>query len=227
MDDLAKERFGADAAHELCRVPGLFKHGRLYRRVEINDVLRSEFVKRGGDAATSRDDVALVLKKWLVGSASPFRKERRGRYRFSDTNGSTHQSLVRDHQGSDGDVTRDGGGLEPARALGEGPYEVYAWCLPRYQDTSGGRWPIKIGRAGPDGLRRRLRDFQENLPERPSYLLRLGCANDREARDMEALLHAWFRNRGQKLDSAPGEEWFATNPKEIEEAVLSITGCPN
>ena len=111
------------------------------------------------------------------------------------------------------------------RELREGTHEVYAWYLPQYERAVGDRWPIKIGRAGPDGLRRRLRDFQENLPERPCYLFRLGCANDREARDLESLLHAWFRTRGQKLKDVPGEEWFLTNPSEIEEAFRAIKGA--
>ena len=72
-------------------------------------------------------------------------------------------------------------------------------------------------------MRRKVLDFQENLPERPRYLLRLGCADDREAKDRESLLHAWFRTRRQKLDDLPGEEWFVTNPDEIEEAIRNIT----
>ena len=103
---------------------------------------------------------------------------------------------------------------------------MYAWCLPQYQETSSGRWPIKIGRAGPDGLRRsRSSTSRRIFRSVPRYvLLRLGCADDREAKDRESLLHAWFRTRRQKLDDLPGEEWFVTNPDEIEcEAIRNIT----
>lgn len=222
IEELAKERFGADAARELCRRPGLFEPGRLYRRHEISRTLRDEFVRRGGDEGTTKDDVARVLKKWLLGRDSPFEKEMRGRYRFVRADGAAGPipDSVEGHPGrADG---AEGAVPVPGREMGEGPYEVYAWCLPLYQDASGGRWPIKIGMAGPGGLGRRFRDFHENLPERPRYLLRLGCADAREARDREFLLHAWFRSRGQKLDGIPGEEWFLTNPDEIEEAVRNI-----
>jgi len=111
------------------------------------------------------------------------------------------------------------------REIGAGSYEVYAWYLPRYQATSENRWPIKIGKAGPDGLSRGLSDFHANLPEQPCYLLRLRCADDREARDREALLHAWFRSRGQGLNDPPSKNWFLTNPSEIADAVRNIIGA--
>lgn len=117
------------------------------------------------------------------------------------------------------------GELTPEREIGAGPCEVYAWCLPRYQATTGSRWPIKIGKAGNHGLGRRLSDFHEDLPEQPCYLLRLRCADDREARDREALLHAWFRSRGLELNDLPGKGWFLTNPREIEDAIRSIIGA--
>jgi len=222
IEELAKERFGADAARELCRRSGLFKLGRLYRRHEISRAMRDEFVRRGGDEGTTKDDVARVLKKWLLGRDSPFEKEMRGRYRYVRADGSPGQTPDSVDRHPDGVDVAEGAGPAPGRELGEGPYEVYAWCLPRYGKASGGRWPIKIGMAGPGGLGRRFRDFHENLPEAPRYLLRLGCADAREARDRELLLHAWFRSRGQKLDDVPGEEWFLTNPHEIDEAVRNV-----
>lgn len=225
IKDLVKERFGTHVARELCQEPGLFERGRLYARSHVTEVLRDEFVQRGGNEDTGNDAVARVLKKWLVGPDSPFRKEMRGRYRFLGFGGAIEQAVdVGDRRNARTDASSEGA-PGPEREIGTGPCEVYAWCLPRYQATSGDRWPIKIGKAGPDGLRRRLRDFQENLPERPRYLLRLGCADEREARDREALLHAWFRSRGQNLNDLPGAEWFLTNVGEIEEAVRNIIGA--
>ena len=222
MDDLVKERFGADAARELCQKPGLFERGRVYRRIQISRKLRDEFVERGGDEKTTPEAVAVALKKWLVASDSPFSRVGRGRYRFAGVEASTGQMFDAGVV-SEGSDAAYGEELTPQRELGTGPYEVYAWCLPQYQEASGDRWPIKIGRAGPDGLRRRVRDFQENLPERPRYLLRLRCADDREAKDRESLLHAWFRIRRQKLDDLPGGNWFVTNPDEIAEAIRNVT----
>ncbi len=225
LEYLVKERFGIAVVRELCQKSGLFEQHRLYRRSEIVETLRHEFVKRGGDDNTRNDDVAPVLKKWLLGPSSPFEKVTRGRYRFLGFEGVTEQALDVEAQGSAGSNAAKDDAPVPEREIGAGPCEVYAWCLPKYQATSGAHWPIKIGKAGPDGLRRRLRDFQENLPERPRYLLRLRCADEREARERETLLHAWFRSRGQKLNDLPGEEWFLTNPSEIEEAIRNIIGA--
>ncbi len=224
LDDLTKEPFGADAARELCRKSGLFEPGRLYRRIEISETLRREFVGHGGDSSTTTADVATVLKKWLFGSASPFQREMRGRYRFLGYEGEAKQEPVTEGRiNSINDAPMDDG-LIPEREFAQGPCEVYAWCLPWYQTTAGTRWPIKIGKAGTEGFKRRLRDFQENLPERPRYLLRLGCADDVEARRREMLLHAWFASRGQKLEEVSGNEWFHTNPGEIEEAIRNLMG---
>ena len=223
IEDLVKDRFGTHVARELCQEPGLFEQGRLYARSHITETLRNEFVKRGGDDDTRNDAVARVLKRWLVGPDSPFRKELRGRYRFLGFGVIKQVVNVEDRSNARSGASSDGTPV-PEREIGTGPCEVYAWCLPQYQATSGDRWPIKIGKAGPDGFGRRLRDFQENLPERPRYLLRLRCADEREARDREALLHAWFRSRGQKLNNLPGEEWFLTNSSEIGEAVRNIIG---
>lgn len=225
VKDLVKERFGADVARELSRKPGLFEDGKLYQRREIAEKLCVEFVRRGGDDNTRKDAVARVLKKWLSAPSSPFRKEMRGRYRFLGFDATIGQALGMADPGS---ATRHAPRTvapSPVQEIGAGSYEVYAWYLPRYQATSENRWPIKIGKAGPDGLSSSLSDFQENLPEQPCYLLRLRCADDREARDREALLHAWFRSRAQELNDRPSKNWFLTNPAEIADAVRNIIGA--
>ena len=220
--ELAKEPFGAEAARELCRLPGIFNVGELYKREIICELLREQFVYRGGSRDTSKQDIAIVLKKWLVGNESPFRKEARGRYRFLGL-----YNQADDGENSTGSPLQVSDSCDryfpaPEKEFGEGPCEVYAWCLPRYRETPRRRWRIKIGRAGVEGFRRRLGDFWENLPERPCYLLRIGCEDEAEAKRREDLLHAWFRERRQMIDDLPGKEWFLTNPSEIEAAIRAI-----
>ena len=177
--DLVKERFETDIARELCQKSSLFELGRLYSRSHITETLRDEFVKRGRASDTRKEAVANVLKKWLLGPDSPFRRETRGRYRFLGSHGAIEQALhVKDRVNAGSDAFM-AGTLAPEREIGAGPCEVYAWCLPRYQATSGDRWPIKIGKAGSDGLSRRVRDFHDNLFGRPRYLLRIRCVDER------------------------------------------------
>lgn len=222
LRELAKESFGAEAARELCRLPGVFDLGELYKKERICEVLREQFLRLGGSRDTTKKSIAIVLKKWLVGNESPFRKEARGRYRFlgfygqSDVGDKSTGSPLRVSDSSQGDA------LAPEKEFGEGPCEVYAWCLPRYRESPRTRWRINIGRAGADGFRRRLGDFWENLPERPCYLLRIGCEDEAEAKRRGDLLHAWFRERRQMIDDLPGKEWFLTNPSEIEAAIRAI-----
>lgn len=220
MEDLLKEPFGPDIARLLCAEPGMFEQERLYKRIEIIKKLHDEFVNRGGNESTRKDNVALVLKKLLSGPDSPFLRVIRGRYRFCGQGGASEEVTASETQN---DAERDA--PTPDLDFGTGPCEVYAWCLPQYQTTSRSHWPIKIGKAGPDGLTRRLQDFQENLPERPRYLLRLRCADEGEARQRESLLHAWFKSRKQHMNDLPGKEWFLTNPNEIVEAVRNIIGA--
>ena len=222
LSELAKEPFGAEVARELCRLPGIFNLGELYKKERICELLREQFLRLGGSRDTTKKNIAIVLKKWLVGNESPFRKEARGRYRFlgfydqADDGEKSAGSPLRVSDSSHGDS------LAPEKEFGEGPCEVYAWCLPRYRETPGPRWRIKIGRSGADGFRRRLGDFWENLPERPCYLLRIGCEDEAEAKRREDLLHAWFKERRQMIEDLPGKEWFLTNPSEIEAAIRAI-----
>ena len=225
LEDLVRDPFGAAAARELCRRSGLFEPGRLYRRIEISDTMRREFVRQGGASGATNAAVAAVLKKWLLTSASPFRREMRGRYRFLG-----FERGIRQYPSPGVGVfaVRDAPLDErptPERENATGPCEVYAWCLPGYQAADGGCWPIRIGKAGTEGFQGRLRNFHEDLPERPRYLLRLGCADEAEARRREMLLHAWFTSRGQKLEDVSGDAWFMTNPDELDEAIQHLFGA--
>ena len=220
---LTKEKFGIDAARELCRAPGMFKVETVYKRDVIASKLLDAFIDAGGNKDTSRDTVARVFKAWSQ-TDRPFERidGTQGRYRFL---GYGEQSSSQAHfteEEVQGGMPRAEDAFSPEYKCGNGPHEVYAWCLPRYRADQPSRWPIKIGRAGPDGLRRRLRDFWENLPERPCYLIRYGCADEAEARDREQLLHKYFKSRRQKIEDLPGDEWFLTNVDEIIEAIRFI-----
>ena len=129
---------------------GLFEQGRLYRYSDIAETLKDEFVRLGGSDDTTKDSVARVMKIGLP----------RGRYRFLGFDGVIKQSLDVEDRGIISSEASRVGALAPECAIGAGHYEVYAWCLPQYQATCGDQWPIKISKAGPDGLRRRLSDVQ-------------------------------------------------------------------
>ena len=218
---LLDEPFGALTARELCADPGLFVKGQTYRRKDIVSTLQSAFEDSGGKPVPTKQQVAAVFKSWERRGDRPFKRIARGRYEFLGYGDYDQQ----DSRGRVSDVPQHGTGdddFTPEWEFGSGPYEVYAWFLPRYSDSQGRRWPIKIGRAGGDGFRRRLNDFSDNLPERPHYLLSIRCVDERELRKRESLLHAYFEVRGQKIEGLSGQEWFLTTPDEVYEAIQTI-----
>ena len=214
---LVNRPFGAEAARHLCGRESMFVRDATYQRKEIAGRLAQAFKEEGGDPRTSNSDVTRVLKKLLQGEALPFRKIGRGIYLF--TGGSDQDNTVVEQSGDTGRTAF--GEVSPEREYGEGPCEVYAWCLPMYRKPADGYcWPIKIGWAAKEGFRRRLEDFAANLPERPCYLMRLGCNDETEARKREGMLHHFFRERDDKVvDDVAGKEWFKTNPDELDEAI--------
>ena len=216
---LVNEPFGRETARVLSRNPRLFEVGRVYRRQEITSTLHAEFKHYSGDAR--KEEVARALKGWLRSSDCPFKPVSGwGRYEFLGYGDSQEQHLQSSASGAEESGPLDGALDMPDLMFGDGPYEVYAWFLPRYQTSSrDNRWPIKVGHAGLDGLSRRILDFSANLPEQPRYLLRIGCADEAEARKRESLLHSYFDVRGRKIEDLPGNEWFSTNKEEVREAV--------
>ncbi len=219
-DYVFNQPFGARAAQYLLDHYNMFVRGETYQRKDIAVALARKFKEEGGDPNTSNLAVTRVLKKLLQRDASPFRKIDHGLYTFT---GGTNQDNVGDEP-TGGTERAYPGEMSAEREYGEGPCEVYAWCLPLYRTaTTGACWPIKIGQAGKEGFRRRLEDFAANLPERPCYLMRLRCVDDSEARNRERLLHHYFQERDEKVvEGIAGREWFKTNPNELDKAIRDL-----
>ncbi len=74
MQALAKERFGMEAARELCRLPGIFQPGEVCKREAISEKSRSKFVSFGGSRDTTKQAVSEVIRSWLGRENSPFEK---------------------------------------------------------------------------------------------------------------------------------------------------------
>ena len=215
---LSKEKFGAEAARYLVQHYDLFNRNETYRRREIVAQLKEAFKQIGGDPNTTKDLIASSIKKLLQSGDIQFRSVGRGIYRFEGK--SDDDAIEELPYDIEQEIDSE---FNPERSYGEGSHEVYAWCLPLYRiHNNQNCWPIKIGRAGTDGLKRRFLDFEANLPERPNYLIRLGCTTETEARDRERLLHHYFRERKKNIKSLPGTEWFNTNPDEIHKAISDL-----
>ena len=220
IEALVSEPFGAEALKKICREPGFFEQNKLYRRRDIADKVRCRFAELGGDTRLTNDEVARVFKACMGGRQGiPFLSVARGRYRFTgydEESGPVEVDAPTDQVSRDLDFIAE-------HEFGEGQYEVYSWCLPRYA-LGDSLYPVKIGRAGAEGFTRRFSDFAAHVPERPRLLVRIRCQQISGARELEMLLHAYFKHRGRKIDTLPGNEWFRTNRDEIREAIEVL--CP-
>ena len=219
-----EEKFNALTVDQLFDRGDPWQASRVYRRSEIVDTLMDLYRRAGGvDQDLTKDRVSRIVKKKLSGRNAKnrwFKNVAFGRYEYCGSNAhETLDSLSRGlEEGTDGGDGSSQRRLVPEKEYGDGDCEVYVWCLPQYA-ASGDQWPVKIGFAGEGGLNRRWRDFHENLPEVPQYLIRVGFKTEAEARKFEGMLHYYFKNRGRQIEGIPGKEWFNVNPEEVVGAI--------
>lgn len=109
--------------------------------------------------------------------------------------------------------------------LVDGPVEkaVYVYYYPAYRELSrlkGGEfWHCKIG-GTEKGLENRIHSQSPtSQPERPHLALVLKFE---KPFDFESALHFAFAARNRHIKSAPGVEWFWTNPDEILTIALAL-----
>lgn len=100
---------------------------------------------------------------------------------------------------------------------GRGAEYVYAYSYPSHAELAqlrgDDRWPHKVGMTRVSVNGRILDQVGTALPESPTIALVVETAR---AVTMERAFHAILAHRGRSLASAPGAEWFNTNPVELE-----------
>lgn len=102
--------------------------------------------------------------------------------------------------------------IEIKETVGRGAEEVYAYSFPSM--IVGDRWPIKIGKAKRDSIRR-ITEQQASMIERPTVWIIFKTDN---CAHLEKVIHLALASH--KLPTF-GREWFSTNPEEIKEAIVS------
>jgi T5orf172 domain len=103
------------------------------------------------------------------------------------------------------------------RELGTGARAIYVYYLPAYRHLAelkgADSWPCKIGRTDRDPFYRILSQLATAFPEPPRIPLILRTD---DSQMLETAIHLALVGRGRKIDDAPGDEWFVTNPDEVE-----------
>lgn len=192
--------------------------GKTLRRHEIVDAVISAHSERGGISA-SANDVPRTIKKALEtlrekGSAV---NPSQGFWRVL---GQPDQDPPAEAEPLPASEVR---GLGAEISYGEGAGAVYVYYLPPYEviakDKGHEFWLCKIGRTERDPSLRILSQAGTALPEAPR-ISRLISTDMPVA--VEAALHSILKLRGRHSKDSPGNEWFLTNPDEIDEICAFI-----
>lgn len=107
--------------------------------------------------------------------------------------------------------------------FGSGASAIYLYYFEAYEShpdaQAEGRWPCKIGRTDRDPLQRVLSQSTTALPEIPrvSFVMKTPFPSR-----WESAIHSILRLRGRIIETAPGNEWFSTNPTEVLNLIRTI-----
>jgi hypothetical protein len=110
---------------------------------------------------------------------------------------------------------------------GSGPHELYAYTFPSLIALASLRkekvFPVKIGYTGVAyELAPSLTRIDGQLGDSASRFEAatvLGVWNTRNGRTLESKVHKHFRDKGRRVKSAIGQEWFLTNTQELRRLV--------
>ena len=107
--------------------------------------------------------------------------------------------------------------------IGCGEETVYCYYFPTYKKyammCSNNTWACKIGMTTKNIWDRIYSQSTTCFPEEPFVALIIHCENSKE---LEQLLHKVLKTRGKWIETSPGQEWYMTNPAEVESIYLWI-----
>ena len=117
----------------------------------------------------------------------------------------------------EGDTVVSSSAILADEELGIGSGVVYVYYYPIYKEMADLKgesiWECKIGKSVVDAYGRVKSQTGTSMPECPHIALVL---NTDFENDLEKAIQLILKIRGQCLDSAPGKEWFITNPAEVK-----------
>ena len=104
------------------------------------------------------------------------------------------------------------------KTMGVGNESLYVYYYDTYKDfyLSKGQenYPCKIGMSKKENpLDRIIGQSLTAYPELPHIALVINCD---DARKLEDMLHSVLNYKNKKMNNSPGNEWYMTNPIEIE-----------
>lgn len=105
-------------------------------------------------------------------------------------------------------------GIQPKFIIGNKNNKgfVYLYYFPNYKDNGNKAWPCKIGASKNNDYSRIYTQVGTAMPEEP--ILEMVIFHN-DYKDLEKLIHFYFKIRNKHKKDARGNEWFIVNPDEI------------
>lgn len=104
---------------------------------------------------------------------------------------------------------------------------VYLFFYPTYKEMAlindVVQWPCKIGRTDINPITRVLQQLNSSAPELPELALVFQCNDSRE---LESTIHHYMKLHHRFIIHDFNNEWFNTNPDEVEYIVNSLLLSP-
>lgn len=188
--------------------------GKMVKRDELAEAVRDHHISQGGKEPNA--SLLDVAKKALNALQRNQLASKTGAYGLWWIHGDTVLSV------DSADAVESLTSIEtvpPAReVVGAGNEIVYAFTYPLYEqhasEAKRDRYQVKIGRSQSTSLTRVTDQTGTALPEYPMVLIVIRCD---DSALLERAIHSTLELRGLAIDDAPGNEWFSTNPDEIQE----------
>lgn len=201
--------------------PSIFKKimidnldGKQFSRQQAIDVVKEEFAKNGGNIEGLN---FIALFKAATRNLKDNGIENIGygiwRLQFKEK-----EIEILDRQDEKFDVNN-----VADKTIGEGDAYIYVYYFDIYKKyaelNNKDIWQCKVGKTDREVLGRIISQSGTSYPEKPHIALIIKCESSGK---LEKALHSILKFKNRWIEEAPGNEWFMTNEKEIEEIYNSI-----
>ena len=189
--------------------------GKVFKKDELYNFICEKHVSLGGlipeksqTKYSLKGTLSKLKKRGLVANPAPG---------FFSVCSSPSSVDVPAELADEGDTVVSSSAMSSDEELGVGSGVVYVYYYPIYKEMADLKgesiWECKIGKSVVDAYGRVKSQTGTSMPECPHIALVL---NTDFENDLEKAIQLILKIRGQCLDSAPGKEWFITNPAEVK-----------
>lgn len=200
----------------------LFMNKQFDRQTAINTI--SEYHSQHGGIPTDADyrgifkkAIATIREKNLASVSHVGYKDWR-LVSIDDDGTQQVQNVNNNHKAEEPSVD-----ISADETIGAGSSSVYVYYYEVYKNYALTKdmnvWQCKIGRTDVDPLSRIFGQAGTCYPEYPHVALIIRCS---DSGLLEKTLHDILQLQGKWLKSAPGTEWYMTNPQEIRRLYETI-----